>query len=336
MTSPEAESLRAPAQAAGRPGREVRAGVLIWSQFTAWQDLMRAAGLADSLGYDDIWSWDHLVPIKGDPEGPIFEGFMTLAGWAATTRRARLGIMVAANTFRSPTIVVKMVTALDHMTGGRAILGMGAGWFEPEHTAFGFPFGASAGERLGWLDEAAAVVRALLDDEAASARGPHYTARAVRNRPPGIQARIPLLIGGGGERKTLATVARYADMWNIGDDLELARSRVAALDGWCSEVGRDPLAIERTLGVGPVVIRESAREGRAAIETLRRHNPGWTEPLEVMGVGAVIDRLAPYLELGFRSFHIDLPAPFDVETLGRFAADVRPALARAACDLPPA
>jgi alkanesulfonate monooxygenase SsuD/methylene tetrahydromethanopterin reductase-like flavin-dependent oxidoreductase (luciferase family) len=229
-----------------------------------------------------------------------------------------------------------MATAIDHMTEGRAVLGIGAGWFEPEHTAFGLPFGAGAGERLDWLDEAAAMVRAMLDGEAASARGPHYTARLVRNRPMGVQARLPLLVGGGGERKTLATVARYADIWNIGDDVEVARHKVAVLDRWCAEVGRDPLDIERTLGVGPLVIRDNAREGRACIDALRRHNPGWTEPIEAMGPGAIVDRLTPFLELGFRSFHIDLPAPFDIETLARFASDVRPALARAARDLPPA
>ncbi len=319
---------------AGGPGRAVRAGVLIWSQSTSWPALMRAGSTADGLGYDDIWSWDHLVPIKGDRDGRIFEGSMTLAGWAAATRQARLGSMVAANTFRSPTLAVKMVTALDHMTDGRAVLGLGAGWFESEHAAFGFPFGASAGERLDWLDEAAALVRAMLDGEAASARGPHYTASSVRNRPSGLQARIPLLIGGGGEKKTLATVARYADIWNIGDDLDVARHKVAVLDRWCAEVGRDPLEIERTLGVGPLVIRDTARQGRTCIDALRRHNPGWTEPIEAMGASAVIDRLAPYLELGFRSFHIDLPAPFDIETLARFVAEVRPALARAARDLP--
>ena len=129
----------------------VRAGVLIWSQFTTWADLMRAGCLADDLGYDDIWSWDHLVALKGDPAGPIFEASMTLAGWAGVTRRARLGTMVAANTFRSPALLAKMVTALDHMTGGRAVLGLGAGWFEPEHTAFGLLSGrARASGSPGW------------------------------------------------------------------------------------------------------------------------------------------------------------------------------------------
>jgi alkanesulfonate monooxygenase SsuD/methylene tetrahydromethanopterin reductase-like flavin-dependent oxidoreductase (luciferase family) len=310
----------------------VQAGVLIWSQYTSWAELMRAGTLADAAGYDDIWSWDHLVPIKGDPDGPIFEALMTLAGWAAVTRRARLGTMVAANTFRNPALLVKMVTALDHMTGGRAVLGLGAGWSEPEHLAFGLELGASPGERLGWLDEAAALVRAMLDGEPATGTGPRYPARSVRNAPPAVQARIPLLIGGGGERRTLAIVARHADAWNFGGELEEARRKVAALEGWCASVGRDPGAIARSLGVGPLVIRDRPGEGRRALAAMRRHNRGWDEPVPVLRADEVAERLAPYLDLGFRSFHIDLPAPFDRETLERFATEVRPALADALRD----
>jgi alkanesulfonate monooxygenase SsuD/methylene tetrahydromethanopterin reductase-like flavin-dependent oxidoreductase (luciferase family) len=310
----------------GLESGDVRVGALIWSQSTTWAELMRIGAIADGLGYDDIWSWDHLVPIKGDKSGPIFEGMMTLAGWATATNRARLGLMVAANTFRSPTLLVKMVTALDHMTAGRAVLGLGAAWSEPEHRAFGFEFGSGAGERLDWLDEAAALVRGLLDGDVVSARGPRYTASDVANRPAPVQARLPLLIGGGGERKTLATVARYADIWNIGNDIVDARRKVAALEAWCERVGRDPAAIERTLGVGPLVIRDGQREGRRVAAAYRELNGGWNEPLFIGGVDEIVDRLAPYLELGFGAFHLDLPAPFDAETLERFVGDVKPRL----------
>jgi alkanesulfonate monooxygenase SsuD/methylene tetrahydromethanopterin reductase-like flavin-dependent oxidoreductase (luciferase family) len=134
--------------------RPLRIGALIWPQHTTWPALMEAGARADALGFDDLWVWDHLLPIQGNPSGPIFEPFMTLAGWAAATTHARLGPMVAANTFRNPALLVKMITTLDHMTAGRAILGIGAGWFEDEHRAFGLDFGAGTGERLDRLDEA--------------------------------------------------------------------------------------------------------------------------------------------------------------------------------------
>jgi alkanesulfonate monooxygenase SsuD/methylene tetrahydromethanopterin reductase-like flavin-dependent oxidoreductase (luciferase family) len=108
----------------------VKLGALIWPQYTDWDSLMETGALVDRAGYDTLWTWDHIYPIVGDPEGPIFEGYMTLAGWAPRTERVRLGLMVGANTFRNPGLVVKMVTALDHMSGGRMYLGIGGAWFE--------------------------------------------------------------------------------------------------------------------------------------------------------------------------------------------------------------
>jgi len=307
-----------------RPG--IRAGVLIWAQYTSWAALMRAAGTADRLGYDDIWSWDHLLPLKGDPTGPTFEGMMTLAGWAGATRRARLGLMVAANTFRNPALLVKMVTALDHMSGGRAVLGLGGAWFEPEHAAFGLDFGRGTAERLDWLDEAAGVVRGLLDGAVVSAPASRYPVNGLANRPAPVGRSIPLLIGGGGERKTLATVARYADIWNIGSDADEARRKVPVLEAWCQKVGRDPAQIERSAGIGPLVIRHDARAGASVVERWRGQNSGWNEEIEVVTPGELIDRLAPLVELGFRAFHLDAPAPVDRETLERFVGEVIPCL----------
>jgi alkanesulfonate monooxygenase SsuD/methylene tetrahydromethanopterin reductase-like flavin-dependent oxidoreductase (luciferase family) len=300
--------------------------VLIWSQFTTWPELMRAASVADGVGFDDIWSWDHLVPIKGDPDGPIFEAIVTVAGWAQVTTRARLGLMVAANTFRDPAVLLKTVTALDHLSGGRMVLGLGGGWFEEEHRRFGLPFGSGHGERLRWLDEAAAMLRTLLDGGTIAGPGDRYAPRDLANRPAPVQARMPLLIGGGGEQRTLQTVARYADMWNIGEDLEIARRKVEVLDAWCGRVDRDPREIERSMGLGPVILRERRREGRRVVEAMQIHNGHWSEPMDVLDSNELIDRLIPYLALGFRTFHIDAPAPFDVETLERFATEVIPAL----------
>ena len=214
---------------------EIKVGVLPWGQRTDWPSLQAIGRRADELGYDSLWTWDHLYPIQGDWRGPIFEGYMILAGWAAVTSRATLGLMVGANTFRNPALTVKLATTLDHMSDGRAVLGIGGAWFEREHDAFGIEFGSGFGERLDWLDEAVALMRDMLTDESATARGPRYHATAVRNDPPPLQARLPILIGGDGERKTLATVARYADAWNTGGDIDFVRHKDEVLRRWCDE-----------------------------------------------------------------------------------------------------
>ena len=132
---------------------DVRFGLQIWSQQTDWPSLREAAHAADAAGWDSIWTWDHLLAIFGPWEQPIFEGWMTLAGLAPVTKRLRLGLMVGANTFRNPGITAKLASTLDHVSNGRAVLGIGGAWFEREHDAFGIPFGDTPGWRLDRLDE---------------------------------------------------------------------------------------------------------------------------------------------------------------------------------------
>lgn len=307
--------------------RPMRVGALVWSQHTDWDALMRAGTQIEAAGFDHLWSWDHLLPIAGSPAGPIFEPFMTLAGWASVTRRVALGPMVAANTFRNPALLAKMATTLDHMSGGRAVLGLGAGWFEAEHRAYGLELG-TVGDRLDRLDEAASVIRDLLDGKPATAAGRHYAVRELRNDPPPLQRRLPLLIGGAGERKTLATVARYADIWNVGGDAAELRHKDAVLREWCERVGRDAADIERSTGVGAVVIRDSEALARRAAEAMARHNGGWDGPDLCGSPEAVAERLSPLVEAGFRTLYVDVPAPFDEETMARFINEVKPALER--------
>src|SRR5688572_12995942 len=154
---------------------ELSLGVLLWNMTPDWATYERAARRVDVLGYDHLWTWDHLHAIFGEPQQPVLDGWMSLAAWAKSTSRVRLGLMVGANTFRNPGLVAKMATTLDHISDGRAILGLGAAWFRYEHTAHGIDFGTSPGVRLAWLDEAAAAVRAVLDGgSTTSADGAHY------------------------------------------------------------------------------------------------------------------------------------------------------------------
>ena len=308
----------------------MKLGALVWNQYTDWQSLRETGELVDRLVFDSLWTWDHLYPIVGDPAGPMFEGYLTLAGWAEHTEQVGLGLMVGANTFRNPGLVVKMVTTLDHMSSGRMTLGIGGAWFETEHTAFGLDFGSGFGERLDRLDEAVELMRAMLPGGPASARGSVYAAKDLLNSPPPVQEHVPILIGGSGERKTLATVARYADGWNTGGDLERVRHKDLVLRRWCDEVGRDEAEIERTLQGGVPIIRDTEEEAKKVAAAMAERNRGWRGPRDgPFGPPELVaQKWAPYFELGFDHIYIDCPAPFDHETLERLAREVRPMLER--------
>ena len=305
----------------------IKLGALVWNQYTSWPAMRDAAVRADERGYDDLWTWDHLYPIVGSDKGPILEGWMVLAGWALATQRARLGLMVGANPFRNPALVAKMATTLDHLSNGRAILGIGGAWFEAEHLAFGIPFGGSPGERLRWLDEAARIMRGMLHgDEPSGER--YYATRAVRNDPPPVQAHLPLLIGGGGERRTLLTVARYADMCNVGGGFETVKRKDEVLRRHCAEVGRDESEIERTVGMGVTVIRDTEAEARRVNDEMFARN-GRARAWQNQNLGTpeqVAERMRPYLGIGFRHFIIGFPSPHDAESMERLITEVKPML----------
>ncbi len=303
----------------------LKLGMLAWNQYTDWPALRDVAVRADEMGYDSLWTWDHLYAIVGSSEGPILEGWMTLAAWAEATSRARLGLMVGANPFRNPALVAKMATTLDHISAGRAILGIGAAWFGEEHEAYGFEFGASPGERLRWLEEAAPIMRGMLRGERPSGQS-RYATREVRNEPAPLQAQMPLLIGGGGERKTLRIVARYADACNVGGGFENVKHKDEVLRKHCEEIGRDESEIERTAGVGICIIRDSQAEAERIAEATFAANGG-AEPWRNQLVGTpehVAEILRPYLGIGFRHLIVGFPHPFDAESLERLVNEVKP------------
>jgi F420-dependent oxidoreductase-like protein len=308
---------------------EIRIGALCWNQYTDWPSLVQAGIRADMLGFDTLWTWDHLYPIVGDSHGPNFEGWLTLAAWAQATERVRIGLMVGANTFRNPALVAKMATTLDHISGGRAVLGIGAAWFEEEHQGFGLEFGAGPPERLRWLAEALPIMRGMLDGTEPTAAGQHYSAQGTRNLPPPIQSHLPICIGGGGERVTLKLVARYADMNNVGGGIENVRRKEAILRQHCETVGRDPATIERTSGIGTVFIRDDRAEAeRLFLAAFARNR---ATPWIDMPVGTpedVAERLAPYVELGYRHLIAGVPPTYDEESMARYATEVKPLLER--------
>ena len=310
---------------------DLKLGALCWNQYTDWPALLEAGRTVDRLGYDTLWTWDHLYPIVGSSDGPMMEGWLTLAAWAQATERVRIGLMVGANTFREPALTAKMATTLDHISGGRAILGIGGAWFEEEHLAYGIPFGSGFPERLRWLGEALSVMRGMLHGERPTASGPRYSAMAVRNDPMPLQERLPLLIGGGGEQVTLKLVARYGDANNVGGGIANVTRKDAILVRHCETVGRDPAEIERTTGIGAVVIRDSRAEAKrvqAALFERNGRSDVWTD--QPVGTPEdVAERLLPFLGIGYRHLIAGFPSPYDEESMTRLVTEVRPILERA-------
>jgi F420-dependent oxidoreductase-like protein len=294
-------------------------GAQLWSQHASWDQFRDAAVLAEASGWDSIWTWDHLMAIFGPWEQPIFEGWMALAGIAAAATSARLGLMVGANTFRNPGLTAKLATTLDHISGGRAVLGIGGAWFEREHDAFGIDFASGVGERLDRLDESVMLLRRLLDGERVTYEGRFYTFNDALCEPRPVQKRLPILVGGSGPKKTLRTTARYADAWNTSGTVDEVREKVATLEAHCRDAGRDPAAIERTVSF-PIVIRDH----RAAAEDRFRELLDYNGAAD-MGAGptllgrpaALAAELRPYADLGFSRLIGRLPAPYDRETIER-------------------
>lgn len=236
-----------PVAAAAQVG--LRVGVQLWPQHTSVADLRDAARRADDAGLDSLWTWDHFFPLSGDPDGGHFEAWTLLAAFAADTRRIQLGLLVGSIGYRNPHLVADMARTVDHISSGRAVLGLGAGWFQRDYEAYEFPFGA-AGARLRDLESGLHRIRGRL---------------RLLNPPP--VGPLPLLIGGGGEKVTLRLVATYADMWNgYGPPEDYARKN-RILDEWCERVGRDPAAIERSAHIAP----EEVDDASAYLEAGAQH-----------------------------------------------------------------
>jgi F420-dependent oxidoreductase-like protein len=303
----------------------MRFGAAFWTNRTSWPALRDATLAAERAGWDSVWIDDHLLADEGDPADAKLEGWGTLSAVAAITTRVRLGLLVGANTFRNPGLTAKLATTVDHLSDGRAVLGLGGGWFEREHDAFGLDFGIGFGERLDRLEEAVGLIRRLLDGERVTHSGRFYEMHDALCTPRPVQARLPILIGGSGPTKTLLTTARHADLWNGFGTPERIAATSGVLRERCEEIGRIFDEIERTVTVD-VIIRDSRSAAQVAwADTARRYaienrtsSDGEYRGLTVGGpVPDVADALEAYRQLGVGELIFVFRHPFDLETIER-------------------
>src|ERR1700681_1057897 len=228
-------------------GDHLRFGICT-DQNMAWSTLVERWKLYEELGFDSVWDCDHYVQ-PSRPHGPYFEGWTLLAGLAAVTSRIRIGVLVSCNTFRHPSLLAKEAVTVDHISNGRLELGLGAGWYEAEHTMFGIDFPDPA-ERVGRFREAVAIIDQLLRNDETSYAGRYYHLRQARSRPRPVQQPRPPLILAGHQRKMLRIVAEYADGWSSFGTVEEMRARSDMLNEHCLAIGRDPRTIRRSFYAG--------------------------------------------------------------------------------------
>ena len=224
-------------------------GIKTAPQFTTYEDMLRVWLEADSIpSIEHAWDFDHFMPLGNDPTGPCLEGWTLLAAFAAQTKRIRVGVMVTGNTYRHPAVLANMATTIDIISQGRLDFGIGAGWNELEHNAYGIPL-YQPGERLRRLAEACEVIRLLWTETTPSFEGKYYQLKNAYSEPKPVQKpHPPFVIGGGGEKVTLRIAAQYADIWNFaGGPVETFVHKNEILDAHCATIGRDPATIARSV-----------------------------------------------------------------------------------------
>jgi F420-dependent oxidoreductase-like protein len=235
-----------------------------------WGDLVEVCRHVESTGWDGIWFADHFMPNAADTSAPVAEVWTALAGLAALVPRVRIGTLVAGNTYRNPAVLAKMAAGVDIISGGRLVLGLGAGWQENEHVAYSIPF-YTVGGRLRRLDEACQIITSLFRNDRTTFDGRYYQVQDAPLEPKPVQRPLPLLIGGGGEKVTMRIAAQYADEWNVWGTPETLRHKTAVLDRHCEALNRDPRSIRRSaqallvLSDDPSVVENARVPGRPVI-----------------------------------------------------------------------
>jgi len=294
-----------------------------WTNNTdTWADIRSACVHAGATRWDGIWIADHFMPFTGDDAGPTHEAWTMLGALADAVPRLRLGTLVSGNTYRYPAVLAKMAATLDNISGGRAVLGIGAGWQENEHVAYGMEY-STVGGRLDRLDEAAEMITLLLHNDRSDFTGEHYSLVNAPLSPRPVQKRLPLMIGGGGEKRTLRTTARFADEWNVWGMPGVLAHKCEILDRHCADVGRDPAEIQRS-AVALVFISTNESE----LAPMRELDLG--RPTVIGTPAEVIDIMGEFAAVGVDEFIVpDFtmgPLSQRTDIMDLFINEVAPAL----------
>ena len=311
-------------------GNTIRFGIHAGPQHTTYADYGALWRSAEDLGYDWASVFDHFVPIQTDPEGPCFEGLTLLAAMAAQTSKIRCGVLVMGNTYRHPAVLANIATTIDHISGGRLELGVGAGWWEMEHEQYGIEL-PPIGRRIRMLGETLPILKSLWTQHRTTFEGRYYQLTDALCEPKPIQQpHIPLWVGGAGEKLTLRTVAESADGWNTFFMPEGEyQHKLDVLAEHCRAVGREPRDIRKSLVI-QAVVRNDVEAVQTQAERLARSRNATVDQLRgrmVLGTPEqCVEQLLPYAKLGVSDFIIGMRAPADFETLELVATKISPAV----------
>ncbi|HKD65551.1 MAG TPA: TIGR03560 family F420-dependent LLM class oxidoreductase [Candidatus Binataceae bacterium] len=310
----------------------VRFGIQTPQQQAQWTDLRGLWQKADLWGYDSLWVFDHFYPIMGaDPAGPCMEGWTALSALSQQTRRARIGALVNGNTYRNPCITAKMAATLDHLSAGRFVLGIGAGWYELEHDSFGVDF-KTVGWRLQALDEACQIIKGMFTEDKFTLHGKRYSVSDAVCSPKPIQKpHPPLMVAGTGEKVLLKIVARYADLWNAGGSAERMGHLIAVLKRHCDSIGRDSAEIEKTM-ITSLCYRASAereKEVTARAAAMSRGTPAEARKnVLIGGADECLETIERYGKVGVTHFIFSMTPPYMEDEIQGFAEEVIPKVRR--------
>jgi F420-dependent oxidoreductase-like protein len=299
-------------------------GLQLHPQYTTWDEMRDAALLAEQAGWDVLMTWDHFVPLMGDVTGPNLEGWQILAAFGAITKKPQIGMLVTGNTYRHPAVLANMAATLDNITGGRAVLGIGAAWNEHEHRMYGIDFDTPQ-IRLAKLREATKIVRTLLDDGKITHHGTYYQLENATLGTRPIQKHVPILVGGGGEQVTLKITARHADWWHGFGDAAVIKHKLDVLKQHCIDVGRDYNEIAPTAG-GGVLVRDDLNlvDKRMREVSVRNNVAAPNRPANLGSPDEIAKKLLGYHKIGVKGFLFGMSPPYDRETIERMMTEVKP------------
>ncbi len=309
----------------------IRFGLVVQAERAPWPEMAKVWRLAERLGYESVFSSDHMMPVQSmdQPDIPCMDGWTVVSAMAALTQRVRLGVMVTGVTYRHPGSLAKIMATVDQISNGRLILGIGAAWHQPEHTAYGIPFYPNA-ERIARLREAVQIIKALSTQRRTDFRGRYYQlADAPFSPKPVQQPHPPIWIGGWGEKLTLKVVAELADGWNTTGSPLYVTPKVEALRRHCEAVRRDFGGIVKSVMPLKLAFTSDRRKAISELRTSPRASGRTPEDVAgdyLLGTPAEMrEQIGRYIDLGFSHFAPNVIYPYDEEAIQRFAEEVAPA-----------